>query len=178
MELIMMPLPLICYTTIIIKQPTISIHSIIFPLTLIVPSVFVVESTFTISLVVIDKATILASILVLQLSILPFWFVRRHFIKWLLLSWILLRNSPVILQLHRGIVVAYRGFGCLLNWPHFIIYIAFLDVLVWNRIIDYTLRACFITAQHDTLRLLSYLWIGYTWPFYWHNLWLHHLQIW
>lgn len=76
MELVMMPLPFIRGASVIVEQPAVAVHRVIFPLALIVPSVFVVEGSFSVSLVIIYESTIFASILVLQFPILSFRFVR------------------------------------------------------------------------------------------------------
>jgi hypothetical protein len=64
MELVVMPLAFISDATIIIEQLSKSIHSVFLPLALVIASVFVVESAFSISLVVVDKSTILTSVFV------------------------------------------------------------------------------------------------------------------
>jgi len=139
MELIVMPLPIICKTSIIIKKLTIAIHCVIFPLSLVVSSIFVVKGPFAVSLIVMYESAVLTSVLVLQLSVLAFGLVWGNLTDWLLFCGIFFRDSSVILKLNSGIIVSDGSFRRFFNYLHFLIDVILLNIIIRNWVFYDTL---------------------------------------
>ncbi len=64
MKLISVPLALVCDVSGIVEQFSVAIHHILFPLTLIITTIFVIECSLPISLAIVDKTDISSAVLV------------------------------------------------------------------------------------------------------------------
>jgi hypothetical protein len=91
MKLIFVPLTFIGQIATIVVQFALTVHSIVFPLTDIVPSIFVVEGPLSVSLAVIDKPTVFTTILIFFFFVLADLF-SRAFVRLV----IFFRNCSII----------------------------------------------------------------------------------
>ena len=69
-KLIFVPLSFVGQTAVVVVQSAKTVHSVVLPLSDIVPSIFVVKCSLTVALVVVDKSAVSTSVLVLFLSVL------------------------------------------------------------------------------------------------------------